>query len=57
MSCLGLQILDLCEVVSPDFHALNSWDYTDQLQVNGDVWLEDRVERPFHLAHDHNQLL
>ena len=38
---------DPCEVVSPEFHALNGWDYTDwHFQVTWDLELGSRVNRP-----------
>jgi hypothetical protein len=42
----GLRLGTLCEVVSPNFHALNSWDCTDWPQVTWDLELGTRVNRP-----------
>jgi hypothetical protein len=36
----------LCEVVSPNFHALNNWDCMDGPQVTGDLDLGPCVNRP-----------
>ena len=38
---------DPCEVVSPNFHALNGWDRTDWPQVTWDLGHGTRVNRPF----------
>ena len=50
-SDLGLRTWDPCEVVSPDFHALNGWDHTDWPQVTWDLGLRIPFEVVSHDFH------
>ena len=45
-SNLGVRTWDPCEVVSPNFHALNDWDCRDWPQVTWDLGLGTRVNQP-----------